>query len=712
MTKYREIIQKINIYSVISHYVSLTKKGNNWIGLCPFHDDQNPSLSVSESKQIFKCFVCNKSGDAIKFIIEKKQLDFLPALYKACQLCQLNLSEYQFFIDQENEHAKFFALTKFLTTQYQQFLQDQRHTAVLKYLTNRNLTPKQISKYQIGYAPSLFGREVIALLIANNNQAQQIQYQMEDVAEIKLSVLDPVTAKWKDFFYDRIIFPIHNHHGQIVGYSGRSWKDDSNVKYLNSPESIIFKKQEVLYNYYQMTKHSPKFDQIYLVEGFMDVLALDQIGVSNVVASMGTAFSNYQLGLLEKYFQGRGKKIVLAFDHDQAGWEFTIKTAKTLLQQSFQLTVVNLISLNPSFKDLDQLISNFKTSQITALLNNNLHYFQWLQQKIVLQGKLDYDQIGNLIRSYLTIFFTFNHDLPQKIKVNLPTDYLISSVNYLYQLYGQLNNLTVNQIIQTKQDQLVSFIYQNNRYDHTKVTMGKKASYNKRFVTNSFSLKPPFLPPSPNLVAPFTKKDTSLSSLFQGQKVSVKVMQGIEKNLWFLFYFMVWKPDYFHQLGMLWKQQPQWQKVIQFTFNYRNPSAQKIKKLLFAILYLAPEYHFVHVGTIKEENEQLKAICKVLKQFLDQEQTDYFLNLIINQNLTPPQLTPPQALGFIVEAISLIQKQILKLEIAYWFTDLQLATVSDINNDVNKLFVMDNQIKITKKLVLDYLSTFTHKSLS
>lgn len=129
-------------------------------------------------------------------------------------------------------------------------------------------------------------------------------------------------------------------------------------------------------------------------------------------------------------------------------------------------------------------------------------------------------------------------------------------------------------------------------------------------------------------------------------------------------------------------------------------------------MYLAPEYHFVHVGTIKEENEQLKAICKVLKQFLDQEQTDYFLNLITNQNLTPPQLTPSQALGFIVEAISLIQKQILKLEIAYWFTDLQLATVSDINNDVNKLFVMDNQIKITKKLVLDYLSTFTHKSLS
>lgn len=195
MNKYAAIIKKLKIYDVVRHYIKLNKKGNNWIGLCNFHTDTNPSLSVSESKNIFKCFACGESGNSVNFIMKTENISFPQALQKACELSGINSEEYEGLVQHDSENQRYFQLTAFLTKQYQKCLEDDRHIAVRNYLKiTRQLTDAQIQKYQIGYAPIIFGSDLIANFIKASNQSGENNYAITDAQKLKLTELQINTA--------------------------------------------------------------------------------------------------------------------------------------------------------------------------------------------------------------------------------------------------------------------------------------------------------------------------------------------------------------------------------------------------------------------------------------------------------------------------------------------------------------------------------------
>ncbi|HCX2211660.1 TPA: DNA primase [Staphylococcus aureus] len=388
-----EIKDKTDILDLVSEYVKLEKRGRNYIGLCPFHDEKTPSFTVSEDKQICHCFGCKKGGNVFQFTQEIKDISFVEAVKELGDRVNvavdieatLSNSNVQIASDDLQmiemheliQEFYYYALTK--TVEGEQ---------ALTYLQERGFTDALIKERGIGFAPdsSHFCHDFL----------QKKGYDIELAYEAGLLSRNEENFSYYDRFRNRIMFPLKNAQGRIVGYSGRTYTGQE-PKYLNSPETPIFQKRKLLYNLDKARKSIRKLDEIVLLEGFMDVIKSDTAGLKNVVATMGTQLSDEHITFIRKLTSN----ITLMFDGDFAGSEATLKTGQNLLQQGLNVFVIQL----PSGMDPDEYIGKYGNDAFTAFVKNDKKSFAHYKVSILK------DEIAHNDLSYERYLKELSHDI-------------------------------------------------------------------------------------------------------------------------------------------------------------------------------------------------------------------------------------------------------------------------------------------------------------
>jgi len=331
-----EIIEEVrnsnDIVDVIGEYVQLKKQGKNFFGLCPFHGEKTPSFSVTQEKQIFHCFGCQKGGNVVTFLMEMESFSFMEAIQFLADRGEVSLPQINVqnksSLSEENEHI--LSAYGWLTKLYHHLLKFTKEGREgYDYFKDRGIDDEAIDQFQLGFAPNM--KDFTADFLKQKGFDNQML-----VRAGLLSMLDDDSVT--DRFRGRIIFPIRNHLGKPVGFGGRSINDDQKPKYLNSADSELFQKSKLLYNFDLAKKHIRKQNEVILFEGYMDVISAYQADVKNVVATLGTALTQQQAKLLNRYVD----TVVICYDGDAAGMEATYKAANILRKVGCNIKAANL----------------------------------------------------------------------------------------------------------------------------------------------------------------------------------------------------------------------------------------------------------------------------------------------------------------------------------------------------------------------------------
>lgn len=345
------VIDKTDIIEIIQQRVQLKKQGQRFAACCPFHDEKSPSFSVHPQKQFFHCFGCGKGGNVVTFIMEYDKLGFREAMEVLAHPLGMALPELEDQRDHENQSKALFELTD----QIKQFFCQQLTQApeAIEYLKDkRNLTGLTAKTFSLGFAPDSWQA------LANHFPAQQ-QPQLLQVGAIKQK-----NNRYYDAFRQRIMFPIRDTRGRVVGFGGRSLKGEP-PKYLNSPETVLFHKNHELYGLYEALQHNRKLNQVIVVEGYMDVVALHQHDISYAVATLGTAINETHIKKLLRY----ASEIIFCFDGDNAGQRASFKamlSSLPLLRDGICFKVLTL----PGKLDPDDYCQQQGAAAFKALISN------------------------------------------------------------------------------------------------------------------------------------------------------------------------------------------------------------------------------------------------------------------------------------------------------------------------------------------------------
>lgn len=352
------IKEKNDIVEVISEYISLTKKGRNFWGICPFHQDTSPSMSVSPEKQFFKCFACNASGDVVSFVTDYEKISRNKAIEKLAKRVGIdyktNVQDDSYSPQQQKQIA---ALVDAMTFyQYQLDVYEE----VKVYLDKRSLTKADCDKFMIGYASS------------NRDELKKylLQKGHDEATLINTSLLN---SKGYDFFTNRLIFGITNKNGDVIGMSGRAI-DDNEIKYLNSAESLVFKKSATLYNFFNAFDLAEREGKIFICEGQMDAIALSKANIGNAVAILGTALTPEHIPFIKNY------QVILCFDADAAGQNATYKSLSLLMQNNIDAQVFK----NNIGKDVDEIMKSQGAESLRKMLTETISGIEFIYQKIFL----------------------------------------------------------------------------------------------------------------------------------------------------------------------------------------------------------------------------------------------------------------------------------------------------------------------------------------
>lgn len=377
------IQRKVNIVDVISGYLPIEQRGKNYFAICPFHDDHNPSMSISPEKQIYTCFVCGASGNVFNFVMNYEKISFVEAVAKVASIAGINLSikAPHKSRNKDDTYSKFYGMYELANKYYQNNIKTLYGKTAISYLKKRNIDESVIKEFEIGL--SLNDNNVTKLL---KNKG----FNEDDLIDIG------ICGKKDDFVYDvfrnRIMFPIHDSDNKVVGFSGRIYNGESESKYVNSKESVIFKKGKILYNYSRALNEAREKKQIIIVEGFMDVIRLYTIGIKNVVATMGTAITKEHADLIRRL----SKNVILCFDGDSAGQKATISALQMLENIGLEPKIVRLEDdLDPDDYIVKKGKEKFQNHLINAMSS--------LQFKLYVNKEHtdfnDYKQISNYINS-------------------------------------------------------------------------------------------------------------------------------------------------------------------------------------------------------------------------------------------------------------------------------------------------------------------------
>lgn len=374
-----EVKNRCDIVSVISQYINLKSSGSNYSGLCPFHNEKTGSFHVNQKKQIYKCFGCGEGGDVINFVMKIENLDFIDAIKL---LAQKNGIEFKTNLS-EADKAKMesIKLMQDIHLQAARFYfanLTKSKNAGYDYLKRRGLSDKTIKKFGLGYSIYSWNSLMDYLL--------SIGYEKKDLVKSGLVTHKEDDNKYYDRFRNRVMFPIFDYRGNVIGFGGRVL-DDSLPKYLNSPDSLIFNKRFNLYglNY---AKKSIKNDTLILVEGYMDLISLYEHGIENVVATLGTALTNEQGKLIKRY----ASTAIISYDSDEAGIKATLRATDILRGQNINVKILNL----KDCKDPDDFIKKYKKEGFLQALEDSVSHI--IFQINILKRKFDFSKDENLIK--------------------------------------------------------------------------------------------------------------------------------------------------------------------------------------------------------------------------------------------------------------------------------------------------------------------------
>lgn len=392
-----------NIVDVIASYgIKLTKTGkDNYLCLCPFHDDHNPNMIISEKKQIYKCFGgCGAGGNVFKFVQDYENVSFAESVKivanKTNQEFNYNISSY------ENKNVKYIDEYKLMDLSlkfYQNNLFSEKGVDAQKYLNNRGITNDIINNFKIGLS---INNNSLKKFLENKNVDLELAYN--------LGLLNKSGIEYYDVYQDRIMVPIFNDSGYLCGYTGRCYLKDEKNKYVNTKETNIYKKSEILFNYYSAKEQIIKLREIILVEGNMDAISLSSKGIKNVCALMGVVLSTYQIDLIKKL----KSKVILMLDSDNAGSTATIKVGDALYQKGIDVRVVRLTGA----KDPDEYIQKNGVNALNECIKNAQKYLDFKIENLKLSYNLSsIEDVTNYVKTVINDL-NYTSDIEKEVILN------------------------------------------------------------------------------------------------------------------------------------------------------------------------------------------------------------------------------------------------------------------------------------------------------
>lgn len=370
----QQVLDAVRIEEVVGDFVTLKRRGTNLIGLCPFHNEKTPSFIVSPAKGIYKCFGCGKGGDAVSFLMEHDQLTYPEALKALARKYGITIAEAPRSaeqIQQMNHRESLMQLSAFAEGYFKEQLwkTEEGQRIGLPYFRERGFSDATIEAFSLGYSPQGWD----ALTQAAVKQA----YSKELLVEVGLS-LENEQKKMYDRFRGRVMFPIHNLSGRVIAFGGRVLlTEKTKAKYVNSPESVIYNKSQVLYGIFQAKREIIAKDMAYLVEGYTDVISLHQAGITNVVASSGTSLTQDQIKLVSRFT----RNITILYDGDAAGIKASFRGINMLLEHNLNVRVV----LFPDGHDPDSFSRTHSIDEITAYLSEQAVDFIRFKTQLLLK---------------------------------------------------------------------------------------------------------------------------------------------------------------------------------------------------------------------------------------------------------------------------------------------------------------------------------------
>lgn len=381
-----------NILDVVGDFVALKKRGGNYIGHCPFHNEKTPSFNVNPARGIFKCFGCGKGGDTISFLMEHEHFNYVEALRYLADKYGVLIEEEETSeaeMKEQSEKEALFDISKFAVAYFENILwQHEQGKAIgLSYFRERELTDATIKKWQLGFSLSEWDDFT--------QEAKRHGYSTEIIIKSGLGIHQEDKNTFYDRFRERIIFPIHSEGGRVLGFTGRILSaEKSKAKYVNSPETPIYHKSKTLFGIHHAKHAIIKQDMCYLVEGNMDVIMLSQNGVENVVASSGTSLTMEQIRLIKRYTSN----ITILYDGDKAGIKAAMRAIDLILEHDMQVRVV----LFPDGEDPDSYARKHSRSELEMFLKNEQQNFILFKTRFLAQEVDDPIKKSSLVKEILS----------------------------------------------------------------------------------------------------------------------------------------------------------------------------------------------------------------------------------------------------------------------------------------------------------------------
>lgn len=403
-----EIRSRANIVDIISGYLQVSSKGKNYVALCPFHNDHSPSLIISPEKQIFNCFTCRTGGNVFSFVMKYENVSFAEAVSIVAKKVGFNLKN-DVFVKSENKYSKDYEIYEYAMKYYLNNINTTDGSKAREYLLKRGINETIIKEFKLGYSGS--SKDTFYKLATNKG------WDIETLN--KLGLINKVNENVYDTFINRVVIPIENLKGEVVGFTGRIFNgEDNTAKYLNTKETEIFKKSSLLFNYHNAKNYIRDRKSVIVVEGNMDAIKMSAKGFKNVVALMGVALSKEQIDILKRL----KVPVILMLDNDNAGEEATIKNGESLINSGVDTKVVRLSGA----KDPDEYLEKFS---IDAMQNNIDKAIKYIDFKIeCLKKDKDLSNMEDLITYVKEVINSINgeDDLTKEIILSkISKDYAI-----------------------------------------------------------------------------------------------------------------------------------------------------------------------------------------------------------------------------------------------------------------------------------------------
>ena len=449
---FEDILRSNDIVDVISSYVQVKRRGKSYVGLCPFHPDKNPSMHISQAKQVYHCFSCKAGGNVITFVQEFEKISPMEAVEKLAMRAGISLGKFSQRPDLSNEIARLFEINRSAARYFYDTyvsLEGQDKKTVGAYLKKRDIDRDTVIKFGLGYSKdSWHGLE--SHFIENED------YTQDELAEAGLLIKSEKDGKYHDRFRGRLMFPIFNEGGKVVGFGGRILKDDKETaKYINSPETKIYLKSKILYGLNFAKDSIRSKDYVILTEGYLDVISLYKNGIHNVVSSSGTALTSEQVHLISRYT----KNIVLIYDADVAGIKAAKRGIEIILEQGLDLSIVTL----PDGEDPDSFVRSKGAEEFEKQINKKKSIITFISDVYQRENRLNTPEEKT---EFIKEIISYIVRIPDRIKIS----FYVKEIAAAYKLYESDLRDELNKAYKE---------FKKTQFPKTSVVIPKKKEYRK-----------------------------------------------------------------------------------------------------------------------------------------------------------------------------------------------------------------------------------------